>query len=365
MDVKDLYLTYNQGQRGELRVLKGMTFTIYQGDVVCILGPSGTGKSSLIRCLNGLTVPTYGDVIINGTSIYRPGIDINKIRQDIGFVFQHFELFPHMSVVDNVSLALRKVKHVSKVIARQKAIEAIRSVGLESKANAHPSELSGGQKQRVAIARALAQDPKIILFDEPTSALDPQLIGEVLAVMESIARTGITMVVVTHELDFARRACNRVFFLDQGTIWEQGPPEQVLVNPRMERTWQFLNASQLLRGKEAPSTFGTPELDAKGINARYGKMQPLMDETKRFKRANDLGHASLWLGVSLVIPFFTWIVTGPLAIGYGIATLSIKPRPPAASLKAKFAIGSGIAQLVMFFVMTRVLCMVFPVICGF
>jgi ABC-type polar amino acid transport system ATPase subunit len=357
IDVKDLYLTYNQGQPGELRVIKGMSFTVYTGDVVCILGPSGTGKSSLIRCLNGLTVPTYGDVTINGKNIYQSGVDIYKVRQDIGFVFQNFELFPHMSVIDNVSLSLRKVRSMPTATARNKALEALQCVGLEDKVYSHPADLSGGQKQRVAIARALAQDP--------TSALDPQLIGEVLAVMESIARMGMTMIVVTHELDFARRVANRVFFLDQGTIWEQGPPEQVLVHPRMERTWQFLNASQVLRGQERQSAFGTPNLDTKAINARYSKMQPLMDESKRFKRAGDLGHASLWLGVSLVIPFFTWILTGPLAIGYGVATLATKPRSPAASLKAKYGIGSGIAQIILFFVMLWVLCMVFPAFCGF
>ncbi len=364
IDVRDLYLTYNLGQPGENRVIKGINFTVFKGDVVCILGPSGTGKSSLIRCLNGLTVPTYGDVIITGTNIYQAGVDINKVRQDIGFVFQNFELFPHMSVIDNVSLSLRKVQHVAKTTAMTKALEAIRSVGLADKMYSRPAELSGGQKQRVAIARALAQNPKIILFDEPTSALDPQLIGEVLAVMEDIARMGMTMIVVTHELDFARRVANRVFFLDQGTIWEQGPPEQVLAHPRMERTWQFLNASQLLRGKEAPSAFGTPELDSKAINARYSKMQPLMKESRRFKLANDLGHTALWLGVSLVVPFLAWILTGPLAIGFGMATLATKPRSPAASLKAKFGIGSGIAQIVLFFVMLWVLCMVFPAFCG-
>jgi len=361
--VKNLYLNYNHGKEDEVRVIKGISFEVYKGDVLCILGPSGTGKSSLIRCLNGLTTPSYGDVLINGVNIYKTGVELEKVRQDIGFVFQHFELFPHMSVLDNVSLALRKVKGYPQDKADEKAKLALRKVGMSEKVHAMPAELSGGQKQRVAIARALAQDPKIILFDEPTSALDPQLIGEVLAVMEGIAHEGMTMLVVTHEIDFAKKVGTRVFFLDQGKIWEQGDPAQVFTSPQKERTWQFLNASKLLRGKAPPASFQPPEYDQKSINEEYKKYKVFIDETSRFNEANILAHASFVLGVTLIIPFICWIVTGPLAIIFSARVLNIMPRHPNASFKAKFGLCSGIAQIVLFFIMLQVLCIVFPTSC--
>ncbi|MBD3188829.1 ATP-binding cassette domain-containing protein, partial [Candidatus Bathyarchaeota archaeon] len=194
--VENLHLTYNAATSSELHVLKGISFEVHRGEVICIIGPSGTGKSSLIRCLNGLAIPQEGNVIITDLRLSQDSV--REIRQKTGFVFQHFELFPHMSVLDNVSLPLRMAKGVPHPEAEEKAIRALAKVGLEDKTKASPANLSGGQKQRVAIARALAQDPEIILFDEPTSALDPELIGEVLTIMEDIAKEGMTMMVVTH-----------------------------------------------------------------------------------------------------------------------------------------------------------------------
>nr|MDO8086903.1 amino acid ABC transporter ATP-binding protein [Candidatus Sigynarchaeum springense] len=363
IQVQDLCLVYKRDDGSELPVLKGVNFSINKGEVVCILGPSGTGKSSLIRCLNGLTPPTYGSVKINGADIYSPGFDIALARQNIGFVFQHFELIPHMSVLSNVSLALRKVKRITRNLAEEKAKAALAKVGLADKAGAHPAELSGGQKQRVAIARALAQDPEIILFDEPTSALDPELIGEVLNVMEDIASQGMTMLVVTHEIDFAKRVAHRVFFLDQGTIWEQGTPDVIFTAPRKERTWQFLSASQLLRGAKPPATFDAPDMPVKALNQKFGSFKPLIKEKERFDRANILASASLWLGVLLAVPFFLWPVSGPLAAATGLRVLFTKPRHPNASFKAWFGLASGIAQIVLFVIMLNVICFVFPWFC--
>ncbi|MEX2680508.1 MAG: amino acid ABC transporter ATP-binding protein [Candidatus Sigynarchaeota archaeon] len=364
IQVKDLYLVYKRDDGSELPVLKGVNFTIQKGEVVCILGPSGTGKSSLIRCLNGLTPPTYGSVAINGTDIYSPGYDITSVRQDIGFVFQHFELFPHMSVLKNVSLALRKVKKIPTRLAEEKALKALDQVGLAGKAHASPAELSGGQKQRVAIARALAQEPQIILFDEPTSALDPELIGEVLSVMEGIAAQGMTMLVVTHEIDFAKRVAHRVFFLDQGTIWEQGTPDTMFTAPRKERTWQFLSASQLLRGATPPASFDAPDMPVKAINQKFASFKPLIKDKERFDRASILASASFWLGVLLAVPFFLWPASGPLAVATGLRVLFIKPRHPNATFKALFGLASGIAQMVLFAIMLIAICNVFPWFCN-
>ncbi|MBN2151090.1 MAG: amino acid ABC transporter ATP-binding protein [Candidatus Lokiarchaeota archaeon] len=363
IQVKDLCLVYNRDDGSELPVLKGVNFAVQRGEVVCILGPSGTGKSSLIRCLNGLTPPTYGSVVINGIDIYSPGYDITLARQDIGFVFQHFELIPHISVLGNVSLALRKVQRMKRALAEEKAKAALAKVGLADKANASPAELSGGQKQRVAIARALAQDPQIILFDEPTSALDPELIGEVLKVMEDIAAQGMTMLVVTHEIDFAKRVAHRVFFLDQGTIWEQGPPDTMFTAPRKERTWQFLSASQLLRGATPPASFEAPDMPAKAINQKFAGFKPLIKDKERFDRASILASTSMWLGVLLAVPFFLWPASGPLAAATGIRVLITKPRHPNATFKAWFGLASGVAQMVLFAIMLLAICTVFPWFC--
>ena len=360
IQVRDLFLNYNHDTKDEVRVLKGISFDVFRGDVICIIGPSGTGKSSLIRCLNGLTMPSYGEVFIEGNDIYDDFSDIKRIREDIGFVFQQFELFPHMSVIDNVTIALRKVKKVPSDVAIKKGLQALQKVGMKEKANESPSNLSGGQKQRVAIARALAQEPKIILFDEPTSALDPELIGEVLQVMEGIAREGMTMLVVTHEIDFARDVGTRVFFMDQGKIWEEGTPDSIFTNPKKERTWQFLNASKLLRDKAPPASFEPPEYTKKEIEEEYAKYEILIDERIKFNEAKKAASKSLIFGVLLALPFFAWIVTGIASIVYGSKTLSISPRHPTSSAKGKFGIISGVLQIALFFVGIYVLPLFFP-----
>ncbi len=359
IQVRDLYLDYNHGEANEIRVIKGMSFDVNKGDVICIIGPSGTGKSSLIRCLNGLTVPSYGEIIIDGENIYTPGFDIRKARENIGFVFQQFELFPHMSVLDNVALALTKVKHVPKTEAQRRAMEALKKVGLAEKANESPANISGGQKQRVAIARALAQDPKIILFDEPTSALDPELIGEVLKVMEDIARAGMTMLVVTHEIDFARDVGTRVLFLDQGKIWEEGVPENIFTRPRKERTWQFLNASKLLKGKEPPASFEAPEHDAKSIEKDYQQHAKLIDENAKARKAGERASTSLSLGAMLAVPFVLWPVTGPLAIVFGAMASRVHHGNARTSTKATVGIVLGTIQIIAFIVIMYLLMTVF------
>ena len=226
---------------GELEVLKGITETIHESEVVCVIGPSGSGKSTFLRCLNLLEDPTGGDIILDGEKINSPDVNIDKIREKLGMVFQSFNLFPHMTVLDNITLAPIKVKGIAKEEAEQKAIELLQIVGLADKAAAYPSSLSGGQKQRVAIARALAMDPEVMLFDEPTSALDPEMVGEVLSVMKDLANNGMTMVIVTHEMGFAREVADRVFFIDRGVIMEQGTPDQIFNNPQNERTQSFLS----------------------------------------------------------------------------------------------------------------------------
>lgn len=226
---------------GNLEVLKGVDCTVEEREVVCVIGPSGSGKSTFLRCLNLLEEITSGEVEINGHRLTDPKTDINKVRTEVGMVFQRFNLFPHKTVIENIMLAPTKVNKETTELARDKARELLKKVGLADKENVYPDNLSGGQMQRVAIARALAMNPKIMLFDEPTSALDPELVGEVLSVMKDLAKEGMTMVVVTHEMGFAREVGDRVLFMDQGIIMEEGKPEQIFTNPQNERTRAFLS----------------------------------------------------------------------------------------------------------------------------
>lgn len=226
---------------GSLEVLKRIDIEIEEGEVVCLIGPSGSGKSTLLRCLNRLEKVTDGIVIVDGVDITSKKTDLNKMRENIGMVFQHFNLFPHLTVKKNITLAPALLKKLSKEEADKKALKLLERVGLSDKAESYPSQLSGGQKQRVAIARALAMDPDIMLFDEPTSALDPEMVGEVLAVMKSLAEEGMTMVVVTHEMGFAKEVGDRVIFMDDGYIVEEGKPEDIFTNPTNPRTIDFLN----------------------------------------------------------------------------------------------------------------------------
>jgi len=234
--VRDLHKSF-----GQLEVLKGVDCEITEGEVVCVIGPSGSGKSTFLRCLNRLEEITKGDVVVLGKNIADPKTDINAVRREVGMVFQRFNLFPHKTVLDNISLAPQKVRKMDKAAAEKKAMELLGKVGLREKANAYPNQLSGGQQQRVAIARALAMNPKVLLFDEPTSALDPEMVGEVLDVMKQLAQEGMTMIVVTHEMGFAREVGDRVFFMDQGYIMEEGKPEQIFSAPQNERTKNFLS----------------------------------------------------------------------------------------------------------------------------
>ena len=222
-------------------VLKGINEHIEKGEVVVVIGPSGSGKSTFLRCLNLLEVPTSGEIIFEGKNITDKKVDINKIREKMGMVFQQFNLFPHKTVLDNLTIAPIKVKGVSKADAEKKAKELLDRVGLLNKADAYPSSLSGWQKQRIAIARALAMDPDVMLFDEPTSALDPEMVGEVLNVMKELAKEGMTMVVVTHEMGFAREVGDRILFMDKGNIMEEGTPEEIFSNPKNPRTIDFLS----------------------------------------------------------------------------------------------------------------------------
>ena len=226
---------------GNLHVLNGIDEVIRDGEVVVVIGPSGSGKSTFLRCLTLLEEPTEGQVIIDGQQINTSGVDINKVRQNIGMVFQHFNLFPHLTVRKNITLAPVKLKKMTQEQADAKAIELLTKVGLADKADAYPAQLSGGQKQRVAIARALAMQPKYMLFDEPTSALDPEMVGEVLDVMKRLAQTGMTMVVVTHEMGFAREVGDRILFIDEGVVMEQNEPGEFFANPKNERTKSFLS----------------------------------------------------------------------------------------------------------------------------
>ena len=226
---------------GKLHVLKGIDVEIKKGEVVVIIGPSGSGKSTFLRCLNLLERPTGGEIIFEGKSITSKKNDINKQRQKMGMVFQQFNLFPHMTVMDNITLAPRKLKNIKKEEAEQAALELLRRVGLEDKARNYPGQLSGGQKQRIAIVRALAMSPDVMLFDEPTSALDPEMVGEVLDVMKKLASEGMTMIVVSHEMGFARAVGNRILFMDDGKIAEDGTPQQIFNNPQNPRTKEFLS----------------------------------------------------------------------------------------------------------------------------
>jgi len=226
---------------GSLEVLKDINIDIKEGEVVTIIGPSGSGKSTFLRCLNRLETITGGKIIVNGSDLSDKSININKVRENIGMVFQHFNLFPNMSVVENIMLAPVELKIKTKEEAREESLKLLDRVGLLEKANVYPQQLSGGQKQRVAIARALAMNPSVMLFDEPTSALDPEMVGEVLNVMKELAKNGMTMICVTHEMGFAREVADRVVFMDGGHIIEEGTPEQVLNNPQQERTKSFLN----------------------------------------------------------------------------------------------------------------------------
>ncbi|MGX7107811.1 amino acid ABC transporter ATP-binding protein [Hutsoniella sourekii] len=225
---------------GDNEVLKSIDLNVDKGEVVCIIGPSGSGKSTLLRCMNRLEEINGGSVIINGTDITDPKVDINRIRENIGMVFQHFNLFPHLTVKENITIAPVQLDKLSQAEADQRAMELLEQVGLADKAEAYPNSLSGGQKQRVAIARALAMNPSVLLFDEPTSALDPEMVGDVLSVMQSLAEDGMTMVVVTHEMGFAAEVGDRVVFMDGGYIVENGTPDQIFNHPQETRTQAFL-----------------------------------------------------------------------------------------------------------------------------
>lgn len=226
---------------GNLEVLKGVSLEVKKGEVLVIIGPSGSGKSTILRCINLLEEPTKGDIYIEGEKINDKKADINKIRQKVGMVFQHFNLFPNMTAIDNITLAPVKVKKIDKKDAEDIAINLLKKVGLEDKRDSYPVKLSGGQKQRLAIARALAMQPDVMLFDEPTSALDPEMVKEVLNVMKELANEGMTMIVVTHEMGFAREVADRVIFVDDGMIVEEGTPKEVFENPKNPRTKEFFS----------------------------------------------------------------------------------------------------------------------------
>jgi len=239
ISVKGLYKDF--GDNDEIKVLKGIDETIHKGEKVVIIGPSGSGKSTFLRCLNRLEEPTSGEIWFEDELITSPKCDINKLRMKMGMVFQHFNLFPHLSILDNITIGPIKLLKKNKQEAVAEAMELLKRVGLPDKAHAFPNQLSGGQKQRIAIARALAMNPKVMLFDEPTSALDPEMVGEVLELMTELARDGMTMVVVTHEMGFAREVANRVIFMDEGVVVEQGTPDEIFGNPQNKRTQDFLS----------------------------------------------------------------------------------------------------------------------------
>ncbi len=236
-----IHVTNLKKNFGKLEVLKDISMDVHEGEVVVLLGPSGSGKSTLLRCLNQLETATAGQIIIDGHDVTDKHTDINKVRENIGMVFQHFNLFNHLTVLDNMTLAPVHLKLMSKEEAKAEAMRLLERVGLADKADTFPSQLSGGQKQRVAIARALEMKPDIMLFDEPTSALDPEMVGEVLAVMKELAKDGMTMVVVTHEIGFAREVASRVVFMEGGYIVEEGTPDEVILNPKEPRTIDFLS----------------------------------------------------------------------------------------------------------------------------
>ncbi|MBC2249806.1 amino acid ABC transporter ATP-binding protein [Listeria sp. FSL L7-0123] len=235
IDIKNLHKHF-----GKLEVLKGIDLEIASGEVVVVIGPSGSGKSTFLRCLNLLEQPTSGTILFENKDLMAKQTNVNELRQKMGMVFQNFNLFPHKNVLENLMLAPTKVKNEDSSVAKKHALSLLEKVGLANKATSYPSQLSGGQQQRVAIARALAMNPDVMLFDEPTSALDPEMVGEVLSVMKSLAKEGMTMVVVTHEMGFAREVADRVVFMDEGVIQEQGTPEEVFGNPQNDRTKDFL-----------------------------------------------------------------------------------------------------------------------------
>ena len=236
IDVKNLHKYF-----GSLEVIKGIDCHIDKGECVCVIGPSGSGKSTFLRCLNLLETPTKGDIVIDDMHLTEKDFDVDAMRKRVGMVFQHFNLFPHLTILENVTLAPIRHKMMTEEQAKEKAMELLNRVGVGDKADNYPAQLSGGQKQRVAIARSLALSPEVMLFDEPTSALDPEMVGEVLEVMKQLAQEGMTMVVVTHEMGFAREVANRVFFMDGGGILEEGTPEQIFDHPQEERTKAFLS----------------------------------------------------------------------------------------------------------------------------
>lgn len=236
IDVKNLHKYF-----GSLEVLKGIDCHIDKGECVCVIGPSGSGKSTFLRCLNLLETPTKGDIVIDDMHLTEKDFDVDAMRKRVGMVFQHFNLFPHLTILENVTLAPIRHKMMTEEQVKEKAMELLNRVGVGDKADNYPAQLSGGQKQRVAIARSLALSPEVMLFDEPTSALDPEMVGEVLEVMKQLAQEGMTMVVVTHEMGFAREVANRVFFMDGGGILEEGTPEQIFDHPQEERTKAFLS----------------------------------------------------------------------------------------------------------------------------
>ena len=236
-----IHVSHLQKSFGKLEVLKDISYDVHEGEVVVIIGPSGSGKSTFLRCMNKLEEISGGEIVVDGHNLTDRHVDINKVRENVGMVFQHFNLFPHMNVLQNLMLAPVDLKKATKEKARERALQMLRKVGMEDKAEAYPNQLSGGQQQRVAIARALCMTPDIMLFDEPTSALDPEMVGEVLQVMKQLAADGMTMVIVTHEMGFAREVADRVLFMDGGYIVEQGTPQEVLLNPKDPRTIDFLN----------------------------------------------------------------------------------------------------------------------------
>ena len=257
--------------------LRDVNVEIHKGDVISIIGPSGTGKSTLIRCINMLDKPTSGKIFVDGEEITAKGSDVARIRRKMGMVFQHFNLFPHMTVIENIMAAPMDLLGKSKQEAYDKGIELLRKVGLADKALNYPDVMSGGQKQRVAIARTLAMEPEIILFDEPTSALDPTMIGEVQAVIRDLAKQGTTMMIVTHEMKFAREICNRVFYMDQGGVYEDGPPEQIFDNPQKERTRQFIRHLKVLE-----YSITTKDFDFIGLNTQieeFGRKHRISQRT--------------------------------------------------------------------------------------
>ena len=241
IEIKNVYKDYENNDGSVLHAVKNVSLTVGDGEVVVIIGPSGSGKSTLLRTVNGIEKAQKGQILIDGTDIMSPGADIRKIREEVGMVFQSFNLFPHLTVLDNITLAPMKVKKMSRSDAEAKAMALLRRVGLEDKAKQKPGQLSGGQQQRVAIARALAMEPKAMLFDEPTSALDPEMIKEVLDVMLSLASSGMTMLLVTHEMGFARAAADKVVFMADGEIIEEGKPEDMFSHPKTQRAQDFLN----------------------------------------------------------------------------------------------------------------------------